>query len=169
MPADKSFYSSAFSKIILARQAENGQMPLPSYRSALTLQLFAPTVRQDEVVALAGTMTPHAWSIDEAFIMNDSHFPLWEIVLDALSLKYPIEYKFLILKKDTHEVVTWEEGNNRMLKIPEIGKGENVILGGLHWNAPLPMWRGAGVAIPVFSLRSEKSWGIGEFFDLKKW
>ena len=29
-------------------------------------------------------------------------------------------------------------------------------------------WRGAGVAVPVFSLRSEESFGIGEFHDLKK-
>ena len=27
-------------------------------------------------------------------------------------------------------------------------------------------WRGAGVAIPVFSLRSKKSFGIGEFADI---
>ena len=30
------------------------------------------------------------------------------------------------------------------------------------------MFRGAGVAIPVFSLRSEEDFGIGEFYDLKK-
>ena len=29
-----------------------------------------------------------------------------------------------------------------------------------------PKWKGAGTAIPVFSLRSEKSFGIGEFTDL---
>lgn len=31
---------------------------------------------------------------------------------------------------------------------------------------PLKHWKGAGVAIPVFSLRSQKSWGVGEFTDL---
>jgi 4-alpha-glucanotransferase len=31
---------------------------------------------------------------------------------------------------------------------------------------PWAPWRGAGVAIPVFSLRSEKSFGVGEFLDL---
>ncbi len=29
-------------------------------------------------------------------------------------------------------------------------------------------WRGAGVAVPVFSLRSEESFGVGEFHDLMK-
>lgn len=168
MPADKSFYSSAFSRVILSRQVGKKQLPLPSYSSALTLQLFAPAVRQDEVVALAGTMTSHPWSTDEAVIMSDTRFPLWEAVLDVSSLTHSVEYKFLILKKDTREVVAWEDGNNRILEIPETGKGENIVFSGLQWNTPLPAWRGAGVAIPVFSLRSETSWGIGEFFDLKK-
>lgn len=29
-------------------------------------------------------------------------------------------------------------------------------------------WRGAGVAVPVFSLRSRESVGVGEFADIKK-
>jgi 4-alpha-glucanotransferase len=29
------------------------------------------------------------------------------------------------------------------------------------------LWRAAGVAVPVFSLRSENSFGVGEFADLK--
>jgi 4-alpha-glucanotransferase len=32
---------------------------------------------------------------------------------------------------------------------------------------PSTTWKGAGVAIPVFSLRSEHSFGVGEFTDLK--
>lgn len=31
-----------------------------------------------------------------------------------------------------------------------------------------PLWKGAGISIPVFSLRSEDDFGIGEFSDLKK-
>ena len=30
-----------------------------------------------------------------------------------------------------------------------------------------PRWKGAGTAIPVFSLRSERDFGIGQFTDLK--
>jgi len=30
-----------------------------------------------------------------------------------------------------------------------------------------PLWRGAGTAIPVFSLRSNDDFGVGEFYDLK--
>ena len=167
MPADSSFYSSAFNKVILARHRTDSEI-LPSYSTAVTLQMYAPSVRPDEVVALTGTMTSEAWSIKDAIIMNDAHFPLWETVLDASSLKYPVEYKFLVLKKDSLNIVAWESGNNRVLEIPHLESGENIVFSGFKWKLPLPDWRGAGVAIPVFSLRSEESWGIGEFLDLKK-
>jgi 4-alpha-glucanotransferase len=36
-----------------------------------------------------------------------------------------------------------------------------------HFLRTIPSWKGAGVAIPVFSLRSKKGFGIGEFDDLK--
>ena len=167
MPADSSFYSSAFNKVILARH-RTGSDVLPSYSTAVTLQIYAPSIRPDEVVALTGTMMSEAWSIKDAIIMDDTRFPLWEAVLDASSLKHPVEYKFLVMKKDSRNVVAWESGNNRVLEIPHLGPGENIVFSGFKWNLPLPDWRGAGVAIPVFSLRSEESWGIGEFFDLKK-
>lgn len=32
----------------------------------------------------------------------------------------------------------------------------------------IPAWKGAGIAIPVFSLKSEKSFGVGDFGDLKR-
>jgi 4-alpha-glucanotransferase len=32
---------------------------------------------------------------------------------------------------------------------------------------PNNTWKGAGVAIPVFSLRSKNSFGVGEFNDIK--
>jgi 4-alpha-glucanotransferase len=30
------------------------------------------------------------------------------------------------------------------------------------------LWRGAGLAVPVFSLRSRESVGVGEFADIRK-
>jgi len=37
-----------------------------------------------------------------------------------------------------------------------------------HFIRTIPSWRATGVAIPVFSLRSEEGFGIGEFNDLNK-
>ena len=39
-----------------------------------------------------------------------------------------------------------------------------------RWSSPtdIPVWKGAGIAIPVFSLKSENSFGVGDFGDLKR-
>lgn len=167
MPLDSSYYSSAFNQVIWARHQDKAGV-LPSYTSAVTCQVYAPAVHPDEVVALIGTMISDTWNLEDAIIMDDTHFPLWEAVLDASILKSPAEYKFLIMKKDTRDVVMWENGENRIMEIPAIKPGEHIVFSGLRGNFSRSLWRGAGVAIPVFSLRSEKGWGIGEFLDLKK-
>lgn len=38
---------------------------------------------------------------------------------------------------------------------------------GVYRSCPGHLWKGAGTAVPVFSLRSESSFGVGEFHDLK--
>ncbi len=63
-------------------------------------------------------------------------------------------------------MVRFEDGENRpvqrickpMLNITIMHDG--------FVNCPFIRWRGAGVAMPVFSLRSVNSFGVGEFTDI---
>ncbi|MCD8207671.1 MAG: 4-alpha-glucanotransferase, partial [Bacteroidales bacterium] len=75
------------------------------------------------------------------------------------------EYKFVVTDSETGEILLWEEGENRRAKLS--GKAvETISAMVLHFS--IPSWKGAGTAIPLFSLRSEDGFGIGEFPDLKK-
>lgn len=51
---------------------------------------------------------------------------------------------------------------------PQIGANETLVIGDRYVYFALPDWKGAGVAVPIFSLRSEKSFGVGDFGDLKQ-
>ena len=64
--------------------------------------------------------------------------------------------------------MAWEGGNNRRFDLKAATDGECLVVSGLRFINPKSPWRGAGVAIPVFSLRSESDFGVGEFLDLKK-
>lgn len=76
-----------------------------------------------------------------------------------------LEYKYVWLHNDNK--VTFEGGENRHLRdIKPLLVEVNVILNDLQFNYTTPYWKGAGVAIPVFSLRSNQSLGVGEFNDL---
>ncbi len=75
------------------------------------------------------------------------------------------EYKFVVTDSETGEILLWEDGGNRRAELS--GKPvETVTVMSLRF--ALPSWKGAGTAIPMFSLRSEDSFGVGEFLDLKK-
>ena len=65
-------------------------------------------------------------------------------------------------------MVAWEAGDNRYFNLLPPGEKENLILSGLRFVNPSRPWKGAGVAIPVLSLRSDDSFGVGEFRDLMK-
>ena len=161
-PADAPFYASAFTKVIFARPARMN--PLCSDSANLELQVDAPTVRPDEVLAMAAS-APEVGCWQRFVELDDREFPLWKIALDCTA---PFEYKFVRLDRRSHRPVAWEEGANRRCDcVP--AAGERVILAGLRLrSADEPEWRGAGTAVPLFSLRTDSDFGVGEFPDLKR-
>lgn len=160
MPADTPFYSSAFAHGIFGR-GEKRTAPKAAAGN-ISLRVILPTLRPDEVLAVAGGGRELGdWQ--RIIPMDDSRFPEWELLLDV-SRKF--EYKFLIADRRTLTPVMWEEGPNRTWNdIP--GQGEHVAEAAAYPRFPERRWRGAGTAIPVFSLRSEEDFGVGEFYDLK--
>ena len=79
----------------------------------------------------------------------------------------PFEYKYLVVERKTGKILRWEEGENHYSGvIPP--KGTALIIDDIVPRLGAIPWRGAGTAIPVFSLRTSDSFGIGEFHDLRK-
>ena len=91
----------------------------------------------------------------------------WMLSVNALGWVMPIEYKYVVTNADTHELLSWEEGDNRVIN-QEIIDGQVLVLHGGHLRLREDTWRAAGVVVPVFSLRSEHSYGVGDFGDLKR-
>ena len=89
----------------------------------------------------------------------------WSIVLASESLPQRFEYKFIVTDLDGR-LLAWEEGWNRRFDygLPDGDEVRDICVAPFF--NPL-RWHGAGTAIPVFSLRSERSFGVGEFRDLK--
>ena len=165
MPDDKPFYASAFTQCVCKRQA-----PAPDVEASAGKILFeaeAPMVAPGQVLAIAGS-TPSlgAWDTAKAVRMSDARYPQWRALVDARDITAASEFKFVVLDSATGNVVAWEHGDNRTVGIdPAIG--EATVLAGLRVRNPFH-WKGAGVAIPVFALRSDDDFGVGDFYDLKK-
>ena len=92
----------------------------------------------------------------------------WTITLNVSTLEFPLSYKFVACNADSKQVEEWENHDNRMLNNPELKKGEIYLTPETEVHFTSSARKVAGTAIPVFSLRSEKSFGVGDFGDLKK-
>lgn len=126
-------------------------------------------VKPDEVLAICGNCEALGnWDAAKAVVMNDAAFPEWDVNLEYKALDKPFEYKFVILNKATGSLVAWEGGSNRYFDIVPQQKNEVLVYSGMRFVNPLAPWKGAGVAIPVFSIRTDEDFGAGDFYDLKK-
>lgn len=167
IPVDKPFLSSAFTKDIFIHPVtpENEEIPHPY----LQLSCQAPTLRKEQILAICGeSPILGKWDPEHALPMSLETGAAWSIKLPLDKLSFPCSYKFLVLNKEDLKPVEWEAGENRILNVTETADKADISISGLYLHNPLPNWRGTGVAIPVFSLRSEKGFGIGEFDDLRQ-
>ena len=166
-PMDKPYYSSAFTECVNARQ--NRDAAANPLCGMMNLRVWAPMVSAGQVLALSGDIAAlGSWDPAKAVVMSDAAFPEWSCNVSLRDFKAPFDYKFVILDKATGEVVAWEGRDNRRMGIVPEAADEALVIAGARFVNPLNPWRGAGVAIPVFSLRSDEDFGAGDFMDLKK-
>lgn len=167
VPYDKPYYSSAFVEGMLYRACRDQQQKVEP--GTINIRVSAPMIQPDEILAITGEGNALGnWDIKQAIRLNDANYPEWETSIDAKDIKSSFEYKFVILKKDSGEVIAWEMRNNRIFDIEPSGKDENIVLSGMRFVNPLQPWKCAGTAIPTFSVRTEEDFGVGDFIDLKK-
>lgn len=167
LPWNKPYYSVVYSDCVCKRV--NRAMPSVATPGSLLFSVEAPMIAPDEVLAISGSCAAlGAWDVEKAVLLSDAYYPLWTCAVPMAGLPAEFEYKFIILKKDSLHVVGWENGSNRRFELRPATSGGCIMVNGLRFNNPKPLWRAAGVAIPVFSLRSEDDFGVGDFFDLKK-
>ncbi|MFT3705536.1 MAG: 4-alpha-glucanotransferase [Agriterribacter sp.] len=159
------FYTDPFQQVLLA-QSKSPVKTHPYRGNTHIFKVKAPLLKKDEVICILGN-TPllGSWSIEKPVWMSkESNW--WTVKLNLSAETFPIAYKYVVFNSKTKTFVRYEDGDNRLLYDSKVENKLSILHDGfVHFNDN--MWRGAGVAIPVFSLRSEKSFGTGEFSDIK--
>lgn len=167
-PDNAPFLSQAVIDCINRR--DNRRAPQTPCAGHLMLRVLAPEVSSDAVLAVCGSGNALGnWDSTRAIPLNDAHFPEWTLDLEMGLLGENEQYKFVTLDAATAELRAWEDGDNRNLEfnVPD-RNSDVVIISGLKMRgSAAPHWRGAGTAIPVFSLRSDDDFGAGDFLDIK--
>lgn len=165
---EKCFNSKVFTQALFKRhnQLQTTTKVDSKTTKNIHLTLTLPQVLPNQGVAVMGnTKALGEWRADQILPMSDAKFPLWETTFRAQEDEV-IEYKYLIYDLNTKKIIDLEGGENR--QIWGVKSQQTIIINDRAFRRTQPRWKGAGVAIPVFSLRSEDSFGIGEFQDLRK-
>lgn len=105
------------------------------------------------------------WQYDCSIPLVETGRNLWTAALH-LPADVSIEYKYGLRCAASGHVLELEGGRNRALP-PERGDAVVHASDEAYQYHAHSLFRGAGVAVPVFSLRSETSLGTGEFADLR--
>jgi 4-alpha-glucanotransferase len=164
---ENAFYTEPFKNVLLKPDRTEVHIPAPP-GATHTFKVKAPLLARDQTVCLLGNGAALGnWNPATPVFLNRT------AVEDFLSMQvdlgretFPVSYKYGIYDLESRKFIRFEDGDNRMLH-DAVAPGKHTVVNDGFIRLPADTWKGAGVAIPVFSLRSENSFGVGEFADLK--
>ena len=166
MPEDAYLYSSAFTDCI-NHQAPQEMKPETGSK-IVRLIVRAPQLRDGERLGVLGAdKALGAWDVQKILPMTQHTYNEWVADIDATRLEGGhLEFKFIAFRNAKNELL-WETSMNRTVDLPEMKAGELVSYELDQAFFALYNRKLAGTQVPVFSLRTCKSAGIGDFGDLK--
>jgi len=131
-------------------------------------QLNMAAVPAGRIVCLLGS-TPElgGWNRERPLLLEEVGPNRWQVGID-LKAGVHIEYKYGLYDCREHWVIELEQGEDREIHSPVLSPDQITrVSDEAYRRLPHELFRGAGVAVPVFSLRSGDGLGVGEFADLK--
>ena len=132
-----------------------------------TFYIKAPLLTKGQVPCLIGNNEALGkWDTTSPVLLGrHANEDVWHVRLNLSTAIFPLVYKYGVYDTDEKKFIQYEEGANRILNDANEHDKQTIVRDGFIV-LPNNSWKGAGVAIPVFSLKSENSFGVGEFTDL---
>ena len=166
VPLPAHLYTSAYQVTVGLTHTDVTALRLPLFRKTVLFRVSAPQVMPHQQVAVIGNHPAlGAWNPSRYMVMEPAGQGDWMLTLNVDWGGLPFEYKYVVVDKKKHELVAWEEGENRQTP-DELADGDVYVAYGEPLRLAEKPWRAAGVCVPVFALRSVQSCGVGDFGDL---
>jgi 4-alpha-glucanotransferase len=176
IPIQYHLYSSAYITTKgLTREEQVNPIRVPLYRKTIIFRVSAPQLLKGQSLAIVGSHPALGdWNAARYLRMEYLGQNDWMLSVNVDAVLLPLEYKYVVIDDTTNTLVAWEEGDNRTtdgLMPPDVSAvpdGTVLVAYGENLRIKEKTWRVAGVVVPVFSLRSDYSYGVGDFGDLKR-
>ena len=168
LPEDSYLYSSAFTDCINRRSLTTLKESQAS--KVVRLVVRAPQLKSNQRLVVTGADDVlGAWAIDKGLKMTEHNNNEWVVDINADSLSgNKIEFKFAAIDANNKKDAIWETCMNRTVEVAHLADGDISVYDLDQAFFPICNTKVAGTLVPVFSLRSKSSFGIGDFGDLKK-
>jgi 4-alpha-glucanotransferase len=163
---ENAFYTEPFKEVLLRANHTEVTAPAPA-AATHTFKVRAPLLAKGQTLCLLGEGAALGnWSTAKPLLLNRAaREDDLRVGVDLRGQSFPLAYKYGVFDVGKNSFVRFEAGANRIL--PGAGvPGQHTLVNDGFVRLPADSWKGAGVAVPVFSLRSENSFGTGEFSDL---
>ncbi|MGO4291012.1 4-alpha-glucanotransferase [Chitinophaga sp. RAB17] len=160
---ENAWLTAPFSRVFYPRTtaAINGRLT-----ATHIFRVQAPLLDCHKTICLLGSSPSTGnWNILQPLLLEYDAQGWFSVALDLSGAPMPLYYKYGIYDLDIQQFVQFENGDNRELYTVAV-TGRQVILHDGFLRIDYTPWKGAGIAVPVFSLRSTEGFGTGEFADL---
>ena len=164
---ENAFYTAPFQNILLADNFTKVKIIAPA-NPTHTFRVKTPLLEKNQTLCLVGDGGALGnWQTAQPLLLSRAASEdYFSVQLDLRGQKFPLAYKYGVFDVVKNTFVRFEDGENRVLH-DAIARNKYTLINDGFARLPLAPWRGTGVAVPVFSLRSKNSFGVGEFLDLK--
>lgn len=159
------FFTAPFSDVFYLRGGK-GVTKTHMYNKELIISVIAPNINIGDTVCICGDHPSLGeWNTDRSLPLQSLNGFKKEIHLPLDDMTGEIQFKFILKRSDG--TIVWEEGDNRSLDLNPSDPHQTSLFEMSMASFPIARPRFAGTSVPLFSLRSKNSGGIGDFNDLK--
>lgn len=118
------------------------------------------------ICVTGGTVGLGNWQLKQVAWMDRVNKGCWHAKIKIPRGAFPVTYKYAIGRPESDLML--ESGESRLLVLPPVVSGSISIAKYDGFVRRQDRWRGSGIAVPIFSLRTKESdaMGCGEFTDL---
>ena len=161
---ENTFLSAPFQKVLLKESVSQAQKK--SKKNTHIFKVKAPILQENQIICAVGNCTELGnWSVNEPLLMQKEG-DLWIAKVDLSKINYEVNFKYGVYDNIEGKFLYFEHGPDRFAPIIQMKKTLVQVESGFL-RIDNHFWRGAGVGLPVFSIRTRHSFGVGDFGDIK--
>lgn len=162
---ENTFLSAPFANVLLRDEHEITGTTKPKKFSHI-FKVNASLIPKNQSVCIIGNCKELGdWSITNPRLLQKTDEGLWQTEIDLSKVNSEVHYKYGLYDPEDNKFCYFESGPDHTTPILNAKKTLIQMNDGFI-NIQSQGWRGAGVGIPVFSIRTKKSFGVGDFGDL---